>query len=104
MKMTTIALVFGALACLPASADEALKSDAQIRNTTVGSCMNAGKQAGTDEAKSRARCECMWDALASSMTRAEFIEMDKVGSGGGDVKALESWKRVEPKLMACKDK
>jgi hypothetical protein len=66
MKLPTIFLGLCALACVPATADEQLRSDAAIKANTVGSCMNSGKKQAANEEKTRVFCDCIWNVLADN--------------------------------------
>jgi hypothetical protein len=99
-----IALVAALIACFT-YANAAEKFNPQdLRKSFVADCTMRGISKGADAERTAKWCGCSFDTMASNMTVAEYLEVDRVGRAGGNPGALAQIQRVTPKIGAyCKE-
>jgi hypothetical protein len=98
------ALLTALLACC-GFAHAADKFNAQdLRKSFVADCTMRGISKGADAEKTAKWCGCSFDTMASNMTVAEYLEVDRVGRAGGNPGTLPQMQRVLPRVgAACKE-
>jgi hypothetical protein len=96
-----VALAAALVACctFASAADKFNPQD--VRKAFVADCTVRGISKGADAEKTATWCGCSFDTLASSMTLAEYLEVDRVGRAGGNPGTLPQIQRVTPKIRAA---
>lgn len=85
------------------AASAADKFDVQdVRKTFVGDCSMRGISKGDDPQKVTSFCACSFDVMATNMTVAEYLDMDRAVKEKRSPDQLSQLVRIRSKVEQCK--
>jgi hypothetical protein len=73
-----------------------------VRKSFVSDCVSKGLAKADDPDKTYRFCTCTFDTLATNLTLAEYLEIERADREGKNPQSLPQMQRVLPKLQQCK--